>query len=144
MTKGIDFTVAGEDEVRVRDLAHQMLDAIRLIVAKSYAESAAGQEAGPLAREMAVTDLAVQTLFMADYLKGDGKVAKVKTAGSPVFTARMLGIASGLGQIIGTTPDPLAVAFDLSSVKSTMDKAAAKRCAVSMAMLAKMKREGGL
>ena len=136
MAKGPDFIVNREDERRLQDLAHHLLDACREIV---------GQQAShflhsPEGREMAAIDLATQTLFMADHL---GELV-CHEGGSRTMKARMLGVASGMGQIIGTTPDTIHMASDMAIATLTMQKAADMRHRDSIRQAARLKKEGKL
>lgn len=136
MAKGPDFIVNREDERRLQDLAHHLLDASREIVGRQANLSLHSAEG----REMAAIDLATQTLFMADHL---GQLV-CHDGGSRKMKARMLGVASGLGQIIGTTPDTTHMASDLVIAMTAMQKAADMRHRDSVQRVAQLKREGKL
>lgn len=142
MRKGPDFTVGGEDEARIRDLAHQLLDATRAVVGGVAMPEGVSGPNEPLALEMTAFDIAVQTLFMADHL--GGKAAVAKDGRTPVMNARRMGVASGLGQIIGTTPSALAFAMDMTSATIQMEKAGKMRFRDSVARVEKMRKEGKL
>lgn len=135
MANGPDFTVNREDERRIQDLAHHLLDTCREIVAQqaTHLHSLAG-------REMAAIDLATQSLFMSDHLGQE----VCQDGGSETMKARLLGVASGLGQIVGTTPDTIHMASDMVIAVSTMQKAADMRHRDSIRHAARLKKEGKL
>lgn len=126
MARPADFIVASKDEIEMRDLAQQLLDRARAIVSK--VEMPPEIEHEGLAREMAALDISTQTLFMADFLGGKGIEIDED---QPVFIARQAGIASGLGQIIGSNSSAIKVAKCISQAVLTMEKAALMRFPVS-------------
>jgi hypothetical protein len=138
LSKRLEFIVDRESERRVQDLAHQLIDACREIVAAQ--EKAIGKTAEPLERELAAIDVATQTLFMADHLGQE--IAHDRD--SPVLKSRLLGVASGLGQIVGTSPDTIAMALDLASALRTVESSAFKRHADSARRAEKLRKEGKL
>lgn len=138
MNKSNGFTVSREDEMRVQDLVHQLLDACREIVGKSMAGQSA--EKRGLVLEMTAMDLATQSLFMSDHL---GKLI-CQDAREDVMRARLMGIASGLGQVIGTSPDPIKGALDMHSAQRVAQEAWLKRLADSAQTYDRLKKEGKL
>lgn len=125
-----------EEERRVQDLAHQLLDACREIVAK-HADDAMKE---PEAREMASIDLAVQTLFMCDHLGQD----LAKDGNSPMLRARRLGISSGLGQVLGSHTETISMALNLGVSLRMVEKAAFHRHSDSRKRFDQLKKEGKL
>lgn len=138
MNKSNGFTVSREDEMRVQDLVHQLLDACREVVGKNMAGQST--EMRGLILEMAAIDLATQSLFMSDHL---GKMV-CQDAREDVMRARLMGIASGLGQAIGTTPDPIKGAQDMHLAQKVAQQSWLKRLADSAETYDRLKNEGKL
>lgn len=132
----ITFIHDREEERRVQDLAHQLLDACREIVARH----ADGDMKEPEAREMASIDIAVQTLFMCDHL-GQGLA---KDGNSPMLRARRLGISSGLGQVLGSHTETISMALNLGVSLQMVEKAAFRRHSDSRKRFDQLKKEGKL
>lgn len=132
----ITFIHDREEERRVQDLAHQLLDACREIVARH----ADGDMKEPEAREMASIDIAVQTLFMCDHL-GQGLA---KDGNSPMLRARRLGISSGLGQVLGSHTETISMALNLTVSLKMVEKAAFHRHRDSVKRADQLRKDGKL
>lgn len=132
-----DFEVRGEDELRIRDLAHQLIDACRSIVAKQTATNMT-PDLERRARTTATISMATQAIYMADHLGGKGYVE-----GKPSQTMEdnLIGIADGLGCAIGCSANPLQWADQTLKVERTMEAAIMRRGMITMAEAAAHRRK---
>lgn len=132
-----DFEVRGEDELRIRDLAHQLIDACRSIVAKQQSPSM-NPELERRARTCATISMATQAIYMADHLGGKGYVE-----GKPslIMEDNLLGIADGLGSAIGCSASPLVWADQTVKAERTMEAAILRRGAMTIKEAAAHRRK---
>ena len=113
--------VNGEDEARVRDAAHALLDLCRTITAAHPLPARTKPEDEAHARTSAAASLAVQSLYMADHL-GGGDAKRVRNKPEEM-NALLAGLADGIGNCIGTATSPVVWAIDFSMVKAAIESA---------------------